>query len=173
MAKLTLQEKLGIIEKLKAHPRICNLWYDGHLMEDGHNDSIWYDGVVMGFEIKDEKNYPRYTVTIRAIGDVNITDSFGNNTHHGNLLSFLAQHGITNDEEVYKAEMDGKIQIRKNNWFEGEIYDKFDTDVLTKYGDAWTMNTPFYLDGDIVVNFIEELKAIRRGHNNERNTKNN
>ena len=123
------------IDNLKAHPECVNAWIDSDVSEK-KNDSLWYGGLVMDWEVK--KGNVSYHFEIRAIGDVigyiyfkgeeiRIKDK-GNNAVFPYELACLDIHDqdhVEFHDDIEEAEEASKndttkahVWLDNNNWFE-------------------------------------------------------
>lgn len=156
--KLTKEGKLEKIEKLKADPRVEDLWFDEDLLQFGRDDSVWYGDEVLSFTFKDENGNPRYEVSVIANGDVRICigDDYAanKNNYAGRVIEFLEEHNIKDDEALKKAEDDGDLYWENNNWFEVTVYDTETGEDLTDGFDYWIIDSPFDLDVSAVLDVI-------------------
>lgn len=159
--KLTVEGKLEKIEEIGENKRCQKVWYDKSLLNPGREDSIWYGGEVLSFDVLDDKGYPRFRAKVLAEGEVRM--SIGEetvvekNNDPRRVIEFLEEHGITDDATVAKAEFEhGALNIGDRNWFEIEIYDRFDDKDIMGETDGWIIDNAF----DIIRVRDEVIKYI-------------
>ena len=161
--QLTKFGKLDFIEKLKQNPYIRNLGYDKTLLEDGRDDSIWYDDSVLWFTIVNEKEEPLYEYSCRACGDVCIVigDDYvkakGGNCNR--VREFLISHKLINDKLVCEAEFNGLLSFENNNWFEDFIYDVKSQKYITDNYCMDISDGPFTVDLDFINEIIRDYEG--------------
>ncbi len=63
MGKFTLKDKLNKLQELSKDSRISNIFYSELLLDE---DCPKVFGNVLNFDLKDNKNYPRYAITVEA-----------------------------------------------------------------------------------------------------------
>ena len=159
--KLTREGKLEKVEKLNSNKRIQGVRCDEKLLQSGRDDSIWYGGEVLAFDVLDEKLYPRFRVKVLAEGETRLT--IGDETvvkktgcDSGDVVEFLESHGLKDDESIEKAESElGELEIGDRNWFEIEIYDKYDDKDILRNVDGWIIGIAFD-----VADLQDEILAI-------------
>lgn len=148
--KLTREGKFEKIEKLESNKRFQAVrWYDENLLQFGRDDSIWYGGEVLAFDVLDERSYPRFRVKVIAEGETRLT--IGDETvvkkigcSPDDVVEFLETHGLKDDESIERAESElGELEIGDRNWFEIEIYDKYDDKNILRNVDGWMIGNAF------------------------------
>lgn len=132
--ELTREGKLKYLNDLQCDPRVDynSFWYDEDILQMGRDDSLWYGGPVLCFNIKDENGDPIYTYTCRATGEVRLSigedDVVEQNDCAQRVVEFLEEHDIMDDRDMMDREWetedeDRKLYVGNNNWFADEIYD--------------------------------------------------
>jgi hypothetical protein len=160
--KLSVEGKMEKIEEIGKNKRCRNVWYDKNLLNPDREDSIWYGGELISFDVLDDKGYPRFRVKVLAEGEVRM--SIGEetvvekNNDPKRVIEFLEDHGIKDDATVAKAEFEhGALNIGDQNWFEIEIYDRFDDKDILGETDGWIIDNAFDIAGllDEVIKYID------------------
>ena len=160
---LTREGKLDYLEKLKNHPKVINFGYDEDILQDGRDDSLWYGGDVLWFDIVDEKGEIQYKYSLIATGEVRIThiptddDVILRNDCSSDVVEFFEQHNINNDKEIAEAEENGDIYFENNNWFEDMLYDKDGNYILGNY-EMGISDGPFTTTVEDVLNLIKDYE---------------
>ena len=153
---MTKQEKLEFLEKLKKHPRISKLLYDKKILEDGRDDSIWYDNSVLSFILDN-----RYAYDCVAIGDIRITHIptddlvVSKGYDAATIVDFLEEHGFATDDQVYEAEREGILCFGNNNWFEDHLYDLETKEWLDDGLDV--SDGPFQCTAEELIEYLDQI----------------
>ena len=98
--------------------------------DNQHKDSVWYGGDIVSIE------FGRYTIIIGAFGDIRACingDYYCDKNNGGMFKEYLNEQHIYNDEDLSKAEQEGKIEFGNNNWFEAVIWDNKAKDYVESY----------------------------------------
>ena len=99
------------IEKREDEPKGVKILVDDRINDGKHNDSFWYDGLVMEFEINGTKH------SVFAEGDIRIRNEEGELVHDGSK----ERNGgfpfkLKEDKDLAKLEPNGFVW-GMNNWF--------------------------------------------------------
>lgn len=172
---MTRDEKMLAIQKMERNPRVTHLWYDESILLDNKEDSIWYNNgdFLLSFTL-DEKYQITFLVSGEKSGTILFIDEenklmdydFKNFNTTEKLFDVKAESDLdivydvgfdcATAEEFLKAIKEEKetakasITMDMNNWFEFEIIDIKEADVLTE-----AFGTDVVSDFDDMFNLIE------------------
>ena len=165
---LTREGKLKYLNDLRCDPRVdyTSFWYDDAILQQGRDDSIWYGGVVLEFNIRDENGDPRYLYRCIATGEIrlNIGEDYvtEKNDDPRRVIEFLEEHEITKDDDFYKRETED-LYVENNNWFSDEIYDKKEKEWVTDKICCDISDGPFSASASDTVDYLIDIITEYRG----------